>query len=262
MTSGSSFELCRRKWNNPDKVLLWLNRLSQCSRGDGRTLTRDWDGRDPRPGPTHIWLGQGEWEQTAVTAVELCKCQVQEQNPIYPPKLRHVTLINLLHEFLIFFFTRNSYPNKLSTLFLGWFRELQTLRLFRSRSREHPSWCGPRDEWGIPVSFTRWRNSLLHSWHLAALIGILLYTSFWSAVYIMALALCLALSLSLSPSLSVSLCLSLCICLFVCLSRGGSRNFGWGRRGGDIICNTYSIIYLQHLFSKVHYQLGSPGGGG
>ena len=30
--------------------------------------------------------------------------------------------------------------------------------------------------------------------------------------------------------------------------------------GGDIICNTY-IIYVQHLFSKFHYQLGSPGGG-
>ena len=44
------------------------------------------------------------------------------------------------------------------------------------------------------------------------------------------------------------------------VSRGGSRNFGW--KGFDIICNTsINIIYLQHLFSKFHYQLGSPWGG-
>ena len=41
-------------------------------------------------------------------------------------------------------------------------------------------------------------------------------------------------------------------------NRSGSRNFGWGR----VTLFATPIIYLQHLFSKFHYQLGSRGGGG
>ena len=40
--------------------------------------------------------------------------------------------------------------------------------------------------------------------------------------------------------------------------RGGSRNFGCG----GLTLFAIPIIYLLHLFSKFHYQLGSPGGGG
>ena len=32
--------------------------------------------------------------------------------------------------------------------------------------------------------------------------------------------------------------------------------------GGGLTLFATPIIYLQHLFSKFHYQLGSPGGGG
>ena len=37
--------------------------------------------------------------------------------------------------------------------------------------------------------------------------------------------------------------------------RCGSRNFGWG---GGLTLFARPIIYLQHLCSKFHYQLGSP----
>ena len=40
--------------------------------------------------------------------------------------------------------------------------------------------------------------------------------------------------------------------------RGGSRNLGWG----GLTLFATPIIYLQHLFSKFHYQLGSPWKGG
>ena len=46
---------------------------------------------------------------------------------------------------------------------------------------------------------------------------------------------------------------------YIAYVRGGSRNFGGG---GCLTLFATPIIYLQDLFSKFHYQLGSPGGGG
>ena len=45
-------------------------------------------------------------------------------------------------------------------------------------------------------------------------------------------------------------------------NQGPGADLGNLVRGGGLTLFATPIIYLQHLFSKFHYQLGSPGGGG